>query len=344
MEFSTDYSPHVGLPQDVSLVMRRVLIALIPGTVCAWWFFGVGILVNIILCMATALTVEAGILKLRNRPALVSLQDGSAIVTGALLGLALAPFAPWWIAVLGTTFAITVAKHLYGGLGFNPFNPAMAGYIILIVSFPLEMTLWGQPQGPLQHDITTVETLGLIFGGQLPERITLDALTMATPLDTVKTQLGMDQTLAEIRTNPLFGNFGGTGWEWINFWFLIGGLWLLRRRVIYWQIPVGMLGALFVIAFLFYLSDPDTYPSPLFHWFSGAAMLAAFFIATDPVSAATTNRGRLIYGAGIGIIVYVVRTWGGFPEGVAFGVLLMNMVAPTIDYYSRPRAFGHTRK
>jgi len=344
MEFPTDHRPGAKIPNDVSLVMRRVLLALIPGTLCAWWFFGVGILVNVGLCTVAALAAEAGVLRLRKRPVAFSIKDGSAIVTGALLGLALPPFAPWWIAILGTMFAIIVAKQLYGGLGFNPFNPAMAGYVVLIISFPFEMTLWAQPQGPLHHVLTVPETFGLIFGGWLPDGLSLDAVTMATPLDSIKTRLGLSETLMEIKSDPLFGNYGGTGWEWINFWFLVGGIWLLRRRVIYWQIPTGMLGALFFMAFLFYAIDPDTYSSPLFHWFSGASMLAAFFIATDPVSAATTNRGRLIYGAGIGIIVYVIRTWGGYPDGVAFAVLLMNMAAPAIDHYSRPRAYGDLRK
>ena len=344
MDFSTDYSPRTAAPHDVSRIMRRVLFALVPGTACVWWFFGIGVLVNIVLCIATALAVEAGILKLRGRPAVASLKDGSAMVTGALLALALPTFAPWWIAVLGTTFAVAVAKHLYGGLGFNPFNPAMAGYAILIISFPLQVTLWAQPADPLHQPLSVADTLGLIFNNRLPEGVSLDAITSATPLDTLKSQLGLNQTLAEIQANPLFGSFGGAGWEWINFWFLIGGLWLLRKRVIYWHIPAGMLGALFTMALLFYLSDSDIYPSPFFHCFSGASMLGAFFIATDPVSAATTNRGRLIYGAGIGIIVYIIRTWGGYPEGISFGVLLMNMAAPTIDYCSRPRVFGHQRK
>jgi len=166
-------------------------------------------------------------------------------------------------------------------------------------------------------------------------------LSTATPLDTLKTQLGLMLTIGEITAgNPTFGGLGGAGWEWINAGFLIGGLGLLVRRVISWQIPVATLGGLAVAALGFYAIDPDSYASPLFHLFSGAAMLGAFFIATDPVTASTTTRGRLVYGAGIGVIVYVIRTWGGYPDGVAFGVLLMNMAVPTIDYYTQPPVFG----
>jgi electron transport complex protein RnfD len=254
-----------------------------------------------------------------------------------LLALALPPLAPWWIPVIGSLFAIVIAKQLYGGLGYNPFNPAMAGYVVLLISFPRELSLWpatGQLLG-LQ------DTLLLVFTGSLPDTLTLDAITMATPLDAVKTRLGLSETLTEIRDSDVFGSFAGAGWEWINLWFLLGGLWLLQQKIIKWQIPAGMLGGLFLTALLFYAWNPDVYASPLFHLFSGAAMLGAFFIATDPVSASTTPRGGLYYGLGIGVLTYVIRTWGGYPDGVAFAVLLMNMAAPTIDYYTRPRVFGH---
>jgi electron transport complex protein RnfD len=183
--------------------------------------------------------------------------------------------------------------------------------------------------------------LALVFTGQLPTGLSLDAITMATPMDTIKTRLGLGETLTEISGGPLFGSFAGAGWEWINTWFLLGGLWLLQQRVIQWQIPAGMLGGLFLIALVFHVFNPDSYSTPLFHLFSGAAMIGAFFIATDPVSASTTPRGRIYYAAGIGLLTYIIRTWGGYPDGVAFAVLLMNMAAPTIDYYTRPRVYGH---
>ena len=217
----------------------------------------------------------------------------------------------------------------------------MVGYVVLLISFPREMTLWAPPSALEAPSLGFVETLALMFANTLPAGLNLDAITMPTPLDTVKTELGQNNTLTEITADPRFGNYGGTGWEWINLWFLVGGLALLQLKIIRWQIPAAMLGSLFLISAIFYMGDSDNYASPLFHLFSGATMLAAFFIATDPVSAATTTKGRLYYGAGIGLLIYIIRTWGGYPDGIAFAVLLMNMAAPTIDYYTQPRTFGH---
>jgi len=336
MEFKTYSSPHLPVSDSVSAMMQRVLIALLPGIVCVTWLFGWGILINILLASLAAVLAEAGVLALRRR-SLAALRDGSALLTGVLLALALPPLAPWWIPVIGSLFAIVIAKQLYGGLGYNPFNPAMAGYVVLLISFPLELTLWSAPGAQPGF----ADTLVHVFGGGLPAGQTLDSLTMATPMDGIKTRLGLSETLSEMRGSPLFGSFAGAGWEWINLWFLVGGLWLLQMRVIQWQIPVGMLAGLASIAFVFYAFNPDVYSTPVFHLFSGAAMLGAFFIATDPVSACTTPRGRLYFGLGIGLLTYIIRTWGGYPDGVAFAVLLMNMAAPTIDHYTRPRVFGH---
>jgi electron transport complex protein RnfD len=337
MEFKTYSSPHLPVAASVSVMMQRVLLALIPGIMCAFWIFGWGILFNILLAGSAALAAEAAILKLRQRPALTTLLDGSALVTAVLLALALPPLTPWWIPVIGSLFAIVIAKQLYGGLGYNPFNPAMAGYVVLLISFPLELTLWSAPGVHL----SLADTLALVFSGDLPVGQSLDAVTMATPMDSIKTRLGLSETLSEIHDSPLFGHFAGAGWEWINLWFLLGGLWLMQLKVIQWQIPTGMLGGLALIAFVFYAINPDSYSTPLFQLFSGAAMLGAFFIATDPVSASTTPRGRIYYGIGIGLLTYIIRTWGGYPDGVAFAVLLMNMAAPTIDHYTQPRVFGH---
>jgi electron transport complex protein RnfD len=324
--------------------MVRVMLALIPGVLCMFWFFGWGVLVNLLSATATAVAAEALMLSIRRRPVGTTLLDGSAVLTGLLLGLALPPLAPWWIPVVGAGFAIVVAKQLYGGLGYNPFNPAMVGFVVLIISFPLQMTMWSPPAGLQGDGFGFADTLRLIFTGTLPAGTALDSLTMATPLDAAKTQLGLDYTWSEIRAAPQSGHIGGYGWEWINLGFLIGGLWLWRQRAVHWQIPAGLLGALFTVALLFHIADSDSFASPLFYLFSGATMLGAFFIATDPVSAATTPRGRLYYGAGAGILIYIIRTWGGYPEGVAFAVLLMNLAAPTIDYYTQPRVFGHEKE
>lgn len=343
MQFPVFSSPHLPAQSNVARVMREVLLALLPGILCAAWFFGWGVLVNIVIAATTCLAAEAVVLTMRGRAVRATLADNSALLTGVLLALCLPPLAPWWIPVVGSLFAIVIAKQLYGGLGYNPFNPAMIGYVVLLISYPRELTLWNPPTGIEAQHLDLSQTLALIFTNSLPVDTTIDALTMPTPLDATKTAFGLGQTLHEIKSSPLFGNYGGVGWEWINLWFLVGGLYLLMRRIINWHIPAGMLGALFLMALVFYASDTDAFPSPLFHLFSGAAMLGAFFIATDPVSASTTPRGRLIYGAGIGLIAYVIRTWGGYPDGVAFGVLLMNMATPTIDYYTRPRVFGQSK-
>jgi electron transport complex protein RnfD len=316
--------------------MRHVLLALLPGAVCMTWFFGPGVVINLLLAALAAICSEAGMLYLRGKPVSSTLADSSALVTGILLALALPPLAPWWIPVIGSLFAVIVAKQLYGGLGYNPFNPAMAGYVVLLISFPLELTLWPAPHA----SPGLPDTLALVFLGTLPAGLDLDALTMATPMDSVRIQLGLEQTISTMRDGGLFGLVGASGWEWINFWFLVGGLWLFKARVIQWQIPASMLGALAGMALVFYLLNPESYTSPVFQLFSGAAMLCAFFIATDPVSASTTPAGRLVYGAGIGILTYVIRHWGGYPEGIAFAVLLMNMAAPTIDHYTQPHVFG----
>lgn len=334
-------SPHVHNPASVSSVMLQVNLALLPALVAYTWLFGWGVLFNILIASVTALLSEGVIMRLRGYPVLATLGDGSALLTALLLAIALPPLAPWWLIAIGTGFAIVFAKQLYGGLGYNPFNPAMIGYVLLLISFPLEMTSWGAPLGLREHGLSLGETAAYVFNGILPTATALDSLSMATPLDAIKTQLGLEYTIEEITKSPIFGRFGGNGWEIVNGLILLGGLWMLWRRIITWHVPVAMLGTLFLLSGLVHLINPEHYAGPLFHLASGGALLGAFFIATDPVSGATSNYGRLIFGAGAGLLVYIIRTWGGYPDGVAFSVLLMNMAAPTIDYYTRPRVFGH---
>ena len=329
--------------KSVQSIMFNVSIALIPAIAIYAWLFGSAILINIVLAIVLALAFEALILRLRARP-LTPLGDGSAVLTAVLLALSLPPLAPWWLITIGVMFAIVVAKHLYGGLGFNPFNPAMIGYAVLLISFPLEMTQWPAALSLSQQPLDLMASLNYVFTGSLPAGLQIDAISGATPLDTMKTQLGLGQTVTQIQTqNPIFASLGGADWQWINLAILGGGLWLLWRRIISWHIPVALLGSLMLMALIFNLIDPEQYSSPLFHLFSGAAILGAFFIATDPVTAATSNQGKLWFGAGIGILTYIIRSWGGYPDGIAFAVLLMNMAAPTIDYYTTPRAFGETK-
>jgi len=341
MSEHTPSSPFYIKPVSVSSVMLQVVYALIPGIAAYAWLFGWGILINLCIAVTSCLATEAAVLQLRRRPVRPSLSDGSALVTGMLLALALPTMAPWWLTVLGAVFAIVFGKQLFGGLGYNPFNPAMLGYAMLLIAFPREMTVWLLPVSLQVEPLSFLDQLGIIFKGEVPAYHNLDAITSATVLDSLKTQLGMGHTMAEARIAPVFGALGGTGWEWINLGFLAGGVWLIFRRVISWHIPLALLGGLAFTALVFYIFDPDSYASPLFHLASGAAILGAFFIATDPVTASTTARGRLIFGAGIGVLTYIIRSWGGYPDGIAFAVLLMNMATPMIDYYTQPRVFGH---
>jgi electron transport complex protein RnfD len=324
--------------------MLQVIYALIPALVAYVWYFGYGIVINIALTVTVALVTETLMLIARRQPLSPFLTDGSAVVTAALLAFCLPPLTPWWVPVIGTAFALVFAKHLYGGLGYNPFNPAMVGYVLLLISFPKEMTTWLPVQDLAIQHLDLKESLRLAFTGATTQGIGVDAFSGATPLDYAKTQLGLGQTIEEIHRQPLFGWLGGKGWGWINVWFFLGGIWLLYRRVINWHIPLAMLGSLLAMSLIFHWTAPANYSSALLHLISGGTMLGAFFIATDPVTAAATPQGRLFYGAGIGCLTYIIRTWGGYPDGVAFGVLLMNMAVPTIDYYTQPRVFGQNQR
>ena len=345
MSLKTPSAPHIHARTSVSVLMLSVVLALIPAMIAHVWFFGWGLPIQMFIAIVTALCCEALILYWRRKPIWPSLADGSALVTAVLLAFSIPPITPWWMVMLGTAFAIVVAKHLYGGLGYNPFNPAMIGYVVLLISFPLEMTMWLAPHKLNELGMDFTATLKFIFLDQLPQGLNLDSLTMATPLDKIKTELGHHLSINEIimQNSSALGFAGSRAWQWINLWILFGGLFLIFKKVIRWHIPVSLLMTLVILSLVFHLIHPTSYTSPLFQLFSGATMLGAFFIATDPVTASTTNKGRLIYGASIGALTYIIRTWGGYPDGIAFAVLVMNMAAPTIDYYTRPKVFGYDR-
>ncbi len=340
-QFSTITSPHTDRPNSVQTAMLWVILALIPGTLGMIWFFGWGILINMAIAIPTAIACEALATKLRGRAIKPVISDLSAILTAMLFAIAVPPLLPWWLTILGVAFAILLVKQAYGGLGYNVFNPAMAAYVLLLISYPVQMTSWLPPIMLNENPMSFVQTLGVIFGGVLPGDLSWDAVTMATPLDTMKTGLSLSKTVSEITQNPVLGYFGGKGWEMVAGLYLLGGLFMLYKKAISWHIPVSMLGSLALMALIFSILDADAYPFSSFHIFSGAAMLGAFFIATDPVSAPGTRKGQLYFGAGVGILVYTIRTWGGYPDAIAFSVLLMNLAAPTIEIFTRPRTFGH---
>jgi electron transport complex protein RnfD len=342
MSFELRPVPQIPLTTSVPLVMRRVLYALVPATIAYTWFFGWGLLINVVIAVGAALAAEAFMLRARRRAVAPGLADASAAVTAVLLAFAIPPLAPWWLPALGAGLAVILGKHLYGGLGSNLFNPAMVGYAILLISFPVEMTQWLPPRGVdlgIQH-LGFWANLNYAVTGYIPAGLGVDAFTQATPLDQIKEGLGQLRTLDEIQSGALFGYYGGRGWEWINGCCALGGLYLLYRGVIRWHIPLSLLGGLLGCAAMFHALDPSRYASPDFHLFSGATLLGAFFIATDPVTAAASDRGRLIFGAGIGTVTYAIRTWGGYPDGLAFAVLLMNATVPLLDRYTRPRTYG----
>ena len=320
MEFPIAPSPHVIAGYSVPRVMYQVLLALVPVLAVQVYLFGPGPLGLVAVACVTALACEALALALRRRSSQAALRDGSVLVTAVLLALAVPPLLPWWLLAFGTAVAVLIGKHAYGGLGQNPFNPAMVGYAVLLVSFPLEMTRWPIP-GP-----------------------EWDALTGATALDALRTGLRQGYTMEEVRAGGGFGRLGAAGAEWVNLAALVGGAWLLARRIVRWHIPVGMLAGLAVPAALAHGFDPGGHAGATFHLASGATMLGAFFIATDPVSAATSDRGRLIYGAGIGFLTWIIRSWGGYPDGVAFAVLLMNLAVPLLDRGTVPRIHGQPKR
>lgn len=334
-------SPFVTNQSSVSVVMLKVLFALGLAVAVYAIYFGPAILVSITLASMTAIACEAAMLRIRAYPILPYLQDGSALVTAWLLALSMPPLAPWWLIVGGTAFAIVVAKHLYGGLGSNLFNPAMAGYALMLISFPVQMTQWPAADVLAQAHLSFLDTVRYILGGGLPAGMRLDALTMATPLDLLKTELKLGHTVNEITRSPIYGYIGGTGSEMIALCYLAGGIFLLQQRIITWHIPAAFLAGLFAAALWFHVYDGDRYVAPWFHLMSGGAMLAAFFIVTDPVTGATTPKGKLIFGAMIGFLTYFIRTFGGYPDGIAFAVLIMNMCVPLIDAWTQPRVFGH---
>jgi len=336
-------SPHATRSGNTGNVMLTVLLALIPGIITLSYFFGPGHLIQICIASATAIGCEALVLHLRKKPIGFYLKDYSALLTAVLLAISLPPYAPYWVTMVATLFAIVIAKHLYGGLGQNPFNPAMVGFSLVLVSFPVEMTTsWSAPSALLENGIGIAQALEIIFSS----RETIDAITMATPLDLYKNQVEI-ATASEIYQNPLFNGPNqeasiALGWQWVNVAFLLGGAFLLWKKIFTWHVPVSLLLSLSLLS-IFIGWDSDSYVPISLHLFAGATMLGAFFIATDPVTASTTPLGKLIYGAGIGVLIYIIRTWGSYPDAVAFAVLLMNFAAPLIDQYSQPRTYGHKK-
>ncbi|RRJ82911.1 RnfABCDGE type electron transport complex subunit D [Aestuariirhabdus litorea] len=337
--------PHTLAPTSVSRTMLAVMLALLPATLWGLYLFGWPALYLFVITLLAALACEVLCLALAGKPLHLNLLDGSALLTGWLLAMSLPPWAPWWIGVLGSLIAIGVGKQVFGGIGYNLFNPAMVARVALLVSFPLPMTLWTAP-APLGSAGAPdwLEGLAITFGGA-----TVDAFSGASLLGSVKTEFTLGRELAEILPQGvntqqlLLGSHHGSLGETSALLVALGGIALIARGVIRWTVPFAMLGTVALLALLFNLIDAGRYPGVDYHLLSGGLMLAALFIATDPVTSPNTTAGQLLFGAGCGALVYLIRTWGGYPEGVAFAVLLMNALVPLIDHYLKPRIYGRDR-
>lgn len=306
-----------------------MLIALIPTLLVSLYFFGIGALIVIITSVLSAVVFEYLITKyiLKASPDII---DGSAVITGLLLAFNLPSNLPVWIVIIGALVAIGIGKMTFGGLGNNPFNPALVGRVFLLVSFPVQMTTWPAPiQSRLQY---------------------LDAVTGATPLGVVKEGLRNGEQVSELvkqipsNMQMFIGNVGGSLGEVAGLAIVLGLIWLLYKKVITWHIPISMLGTIFIVSGVFWLINPEKYMNPVFHIISGGALLGAVFMATDYVTSPMTAKGQLIFGIGIGFLTVMIRLFGAYPEGVSFAILIMNAFVPIINLYVKPKRFGEVIK
>ena len=316
MKLILSSSPHAHAKNSVHSMMRDVILALLPAAGCAVWFFGMRAVWLIATCIAASVVTEAVCRLAMKREN--SIGDLSATLTGLLLALNLPPDLPLWMAAVGGVFAIAVAKQAFGGLGYNPFNPALAARAFMLISFTGAMTTWAFPRGYEAVEAATAAT-------------PVDAVTCATPLALIKK--GDVAQLASLKS-LLLGNIGGCIGETCAIALLIGAAYLLIRRVITWHIPVSFLATVFIFAF-FKGGVP-----PVFHVLSGGAILGACFMATDYVTSPITAKGKIVFGVGCGLLTMCIRSGGGYPEGVSFAILIMNAVTPLINRYTQPKPFG----
>jgi len=326
---TVSHSPHEYTSESVQKIMYRVLIAMLPAFAVSLIFFGLGALivtaVAVVSCMLFEYLIARFLLKIKP-----SLWDGSAAVTGVLLAFNVPSNLPVWMIVVGSLVAIGVAKMSFGGLGKNPFNPALAGRVFLLISFPAQMTSWPK----------AVESRFAY----------LDATTGATPLGILKEGLKNGQPMSDLMkdlpeySQMFLGNMSGSLGEISALALLIGGLYLIWKKVITWHIPVSILGTVVLFTGLLWLINPDQYTDPLFHLLAGGIMLGAIFMATDMVTSPMTPAGQIIFGIGIGFITCLIRIFGAYPEGVSFAILIMNALVPLIDKYVKPKRFGEVRK
>jgi Na+-translocating ferredoxin:NAD+ oxidoreductase subunit D len=321
-------SPHVYGDSSVKKIMYGVIVAMLPAFAVSLFYFGIGALITTLIAVFSCLIFEWLIQKylIKGKP---SISDGSAIITGMLLAFNVPSNIPWWILVIGSIVAIGVGKMSFGGLGNNPFNPALVGRVFMLISFPVQMTSWPKP---------IVSQLSY-----------LDAETGATPLAVIKEGLKNGESFTDLAAKipsylDLFiGNLGGSLGEISVLAILIGGVYMLIRKIITWHIPVSMILSIVVFTGILHLISPDKYADPLFHLLTGGVMLGAVFMATDMVTSPMNVKGMLIFGAGIGIITVLIRVFGAYPEGVSFAILIMNAIVPLLNKI-KPKRFGEVKK
>jgi electron transport complex protein RnfD len=342
----TTSGPFTHKANSVEKVMFTVLLALLPATAFNMYLFGWPAILLFSITIGSCVAIEAGCLMLAGKPAKVTLADNSAILTGWLMAASLPPWAPWWIGLLGAVFAIALAKHAFGGIGQNMFNPAMVGRTVLLISFPVVMTAWVAPHPLFSSGAPGLaDAFAITFGGHMP-----DTMSAASALGYVKTELSrgipVSQSVTQLPDlmDMALGYRAGSMGETSAVLILLGGLFLLYKRIISWHIPVSVIGSLFLMGTIFHAVDPARYTSGVFHVMSGATFLGAFFIATDYVTSPVSKMGQLVFGVGVGLLAWTIRNFAGYPEGMAFAVLLMNALTPIIDQYTRPRVFGRSRK
>jgi len=318
-------SPHVHSGQSVNKIMRNVVFAMLPALAVSFYFFGLGALKVTLVAITASLFFEWIIQKyLIKGP--VSINDWSAVITGILLAFNVPSNLPIWMIVLGALVAIGIGKMSFGGLGKNPFNPALVGRVFLLISFPVDMTSWPKP----------IESATQLT----------DAITGPTPLGIMKEGLKNGETVSTMMekvpsyVDMLLGMQGGSLGEISAILLLLGGLFLLFKKIITWHIPVAFLGSVIVFSGILWLVDPTMYVNPLFHLVTGGMMLGVFYMATDMVTSPMSKRGMLIFGIGSGMITIIIRVWGAYPEGVSFAILIMNAFVPLINNSFKPKRFG----
>lgn len=327
-EISIQTSPFLKSSLSTPVVMRQVIYALLPTIIGAYYFFGLSVILHLLVSIGTCCITEYLLSPASKR--VKSLKDGSAILTGILLALTLPPGFPLWMTFLGALFAIALGKSIWGGIGQNVFNPALVGRAFLQAAFPTAITTWSPPDG--RYFTLRGDNLAIPFTNITTN---VDAVTTETPL--AKMKFSHQSTPIY---NLLLGNTGGSMGETVAIFILLGGIYLIIRKIITARIPLAIFLTVFIMSGILYIINKQAFPNPLFMLCSGGLLLGAFFMATDPVTCPLTAKGEWIFGIGIGVLVVLIRLWGGLPEGVMYAILLMNAVSPLLDKFIRTRVYG----